>query len=176
MELLPNTSMIEHDGEKVFVAVSPCSWMNKHYGLQVKISLKPDAVNAESEFVIDKTFDAHDMPRAETYRAGKALGEKWIAENGTALLHARVAEWAANAAKLNEELAKIDKREAAALKRRDSRYKRQGFTHRVTAWIHPEHGDDFQRIAYVQSAPTPLEIAGILKSSTVGDDYVVTAL
>jgi hypothetical protein len=169
-------NVIDHNGEQVFFSVSPCSWMYPNYGLQVQLSLAENAVNAESEFILDKAFDAMKKPMPELEAAAKGMAEKWLAENGAAILHERVATWRARASEFDAEMQKEAKREAAAQKRRDKSHKAKGFTHRVNAWIHPDQGDDFERIAYVVGKPEKADIAKILSSSTVKDDYVVTEL
>jgi hypothetical protein len=171
-----NGNTIDHNGEQVFFSVSPCSWMYANYGLQVQLSLTENAVNAESEFILDKTFEAMKKPMQELDSAAKDVAEKWLAENGTALLHERVTTWRARAAEFEAKMQKDAKREAAAQKRSDKSHKAKGFTHRVNAWIHRAQGDDFERVAYVIGDPGKAEIAKIIRSSTVKDDYVVTVL
>jgi hypothetical protein len=160
----------------MFFSVSPCSWMYPNYGLQVQLSLAENAVNAESEFILDKAFDAMKKPMPELEAVAKDMAEKWLSENGTAILHDNVTSWRARAAEFKAEMEKDAKRDLAAQKRRDKSHKAKGFTHRVNAWIHPDQGDDFERIAYVVGKPEKADIAKILSSSTVKDDYVVTEL
>lgn len=167
---------IDFNGEQVIFRVSPCSWMHKGYGLQVGLSMKENAVNAESEFIRDESYEATDKPMEELDRAGRAFAEKWLAENGTALLHEHVAKWQAAKDEFDKEFAEEDKKAAAAQKRADARYKKKGYTHRVNAWIHPSQGDDFQSVSYVMGEPSEKDIAQILRRSEVKTDYVVTAL
>lgn len=59
----------------------------------------------------------------------------------------------------------------------DAFEKSRGYTHRLNAWIHPEAGgSDYQRVEYFKAQPTPAEIARVLTSSCVKDDFKVTAL
>ena len=174
--LQENRQAIEHNGEQVFFSVSPCSWMYPRYGLQVGISLTQDGVNAETEFVLDKGFDAIDKPMQHLNEAARTMVEKWLAENGTAPLHDLRAKWQAAKAQFAVEIEKDEKRTAAAREREDKRYKAKGYTHRIDAVIHPAHGDDHLSVSYVAGIPTEEDIARILFSSVVKSDYVVTEL
>lgn len=174
--LQETTNTIDHNGEQVFYSVSPCSWMNKHYGLQVQISLKPNAVNAESEFIRDKGIEATDKPKQELDAAAKVMVEKWLGENGTAILHENVAKWKAAAAEFAREFAAEDARFAAQQKKDDKKYKAKGYTHRVDAWIHPDDGDDYQTTTYFAGEPQKAEIDKLLRKSAVKNDYTVTEL
>lgn len=174
--LQQNRQTIDHNGEQVFFSVSPCSWMYPKYGLQVGISLTENAVNAESEFILDKGFNAMDKPMQDLDLAAKAMVEKWLTENGTAVLRERVVEWQASNAQFAKEMEQEEKRMAAEQKRSDQRHKAKGYTHRVNAFFHPEHGDDYMTVAYVVGKPDKAQIDKILRSSTVKDDYTVTEL
>lgn len=174
--LQENRQSIDHNGEKVFFSVSPCSWMKRGYGLQISISMAEYGVNAESEFVVDKSYEASDKPHEQLDAAGKVLAQKWLDENGTQPLHALAAKWHGTKEQFAVDIVAIEKREAAAQKRADKRHKTKGYTHRVNAVIHPEHGDDRITVSYIVGAPTDEDIAAILRASVVKDDYVVTEL
>jgi hypothetical protein len=177
MRMQETNNTINHNGEQVFFSVSPCSWMYKHYGLQVKISLKEHAVNAECEFILDKGIDATDKPKQELDDAAKVMVEKWLGENGTTLLHEHVAKWKAAKAKFDAEFAEEDARFAEQQKKDDKKHKAKGYTHRVDAWIHPtQGGDDYQTTTYFVGEPKKADIARLLRSSEVKNDYSVTAL
>lgn len=171
------TNIINHKGEQVFFSVSPCSWMKQGYGLQVQISMKEHAVNAESEFILDKSIEATDKSKQELDAAAKVMVEKWLGDNGTALLHEHVAKWKAVKAEFDAEFAEEDARFAAQQKKDDKKHKAKGYTHRVDAWIHPaQGGDDYQTTTYFVGEPKKADIAGLLRSSEVKDDYSVTEL
>ncbi len=174
--LQQNRQTIDHEGEQVFFSVSPCSWMYPNYGLQVGISLTQNAVNAVSEFIIDKGVEATNRPMQELDDAAKVMVEKWLSENGTKILHEKAAKWKVAAAEFAAESEKENKRMAAAQKRSDARHKAKGYTHRVDACIHPAHGDDYLTSTYVVCTPDKAQIDKILRSSVVKDDYVVTEL
>ncbi len=175
--LQQNRQTIEHNGEEVFFAVSPCSWMYPKYGLQVQISLKENAVNAESEFIIDKGIEAASKSKEEREAAAKVMVEKWLGENGTKILHENVAKWKVAAAEFAREIAEENERVAAQQQKDDKKYKAKGYTHRLDAWIHPENGgDDYMTVTYFVGAPTEAQIAKVLRSSEVKNDYTVTEL
>lgn len=177
MRMQETINTINHNGEQVYFSVSPCSWMNKGYGLQVQISLKEHAVNAESEFIHDKGIEATDKPKQELDDAAKVIVQKWLADNGTALLHEHVDKWKAAKAQFDAEFAEEDARFTAQQKEDDKKHKAKGYTHRVDAWIHPaQGGDDYQTTTYFVGEPKKADIAALLRSSEVKDDYSVTKL
>lgn len=171
-----NEVVVEHEGQQVFFSVSPCSWRNKNYGLQVKFSTVANAVNAESEFIRDKSFEASDKPKDVLDSAAKELVEKWLAENGTALLNEHVEKWGKTKAAFLADFAQEEKRAAAAQKRADTRYKKKGYTHRVNTIIHPSQGDDYEVVSYVSGEPSAKDIAVIMRKSEIKTGYAVTAL
>lgn len=166
---------------KLTVETSPCCWMHPNYGIQVQYRAEdgrswgyahapnePEA-KATKEFV-QELLEARLKPnKCETCQTphlfdkngnrGKQC-EKCFMKGVTAAYHKALAK----------ENAKIAKREA--------KLKKDGFTHRVTAWIHPEHGDDRQVDFYTKGEPTTNEIQAELKKakSQVLTDYTVTAL
>ena len=60
----------------------------------------------------------------------------------------------------------------------DAKRKEEGYTHRVSAWIHPDDGDDYQMEFWLKNTPTEAQIKALLKrnGSTVLDDYQIVAL
>jgi hypothetical protein len=177
MRMLQETdNTINHNGEQVFFSVSPCSWMNKGYGLQVQVSLKQNAVNAESEFIIDKGIEASSKPKQELEAAAKIMVEKWLAENGTSILHDSIAKWQVAKAEFARDIAAENERAAAQQKKDDKKYKAKGYTHRLDAWIHSDDGDDYQTTSYFAGEPQKAQIDKILRKSAVKDDYAITEL
>ncbi len=175
--LQENRQTIEHNAEKVFFSVSPCSWMYPNYGLQVQVSLSENAVNAASEFILDKAFDAMNKPLQDLDAAAKVMVEKWLSENGTTILHDKAAKWKVASAEFAREIADENERIAAQQKKDDKTRKAKGYTHRLDACIHPKHGgDDYLTTTYFVGAPTEAQIAKILRSSEVKNDYAVTEL
>ncbi|EHL24861.1 hypothetical protein KYG_00617 [Acidovorax sp. NO-1] len=58
------------------------------------------------------------------------------------------------------------------------RMAKQGYTHRVVAWVHPEEGDDIMESIYYKGIPQDADVRNRLrqKGSTVLDDYEVVPL
>jgi len=80
---------------------------------------------------------------------------------------------------LDARLAADMKKIATATRRRDLRYKKKGFTHKVRAWVHPSAGgDDYQLEIYAKGKPDAKTIKDALKreGSCILDDYVVEEL
>ena len=69
-------------------------------------------------------------------------------------------------------LAKAD----AKIAKRDKRMKAKGYTHKITAWIHPPTGSDYCIDHYIQRKPTKAEIAKLLIKSEIKDDFAVFEL
>jgi hypothetical protein len=81
--------------------------------------------------------------------------------------------------RLNAECAKATEKENKRFAKLDEKHKKQGFTHRVDAWIHPEAGGDDRQVSfYVKGEPTNELIQKQLKKSRSSklDDYMVVEL
>ena len=167
-----NTSkfLIENNGTKVFCEISPCSWMHAGYGLQVKISLKENANNAESEFILDKNIICVGVPLP--LKEANSMVTGWLEVNGIKPLQNSIDAWN----KASEEFEKERIIDAAKEAKRAAKRKVEGFTHRFSAWIHPTSGDDYSVEAFIKGVPTNTDIANLLKKSTVKDDYKITTI
>lgn len=165
---------IKFEGRAVYFEVSPCSWMNVGYGLQVKISSKEKpACNAESIFINDKTVSGiSEMPEETRDEYARHAVIEYLKANGIAPLDAAVTNWAAAQAKYAEEDKKIAAREVQEAAKR----KAEGYTHKVELWIHPRNGSDYQRAYFVKGEPSKTWIAGKLRLSVRKDDFSVTAI
>jgi len=75
-------------------------------------------------------------------------------------------------------LAQGQKKEQQKLARADSKFKKQGYTHRVDAWIHPASGGDDKLVSLYMVNPTDKQIQTELKkgNSCVLNDYKLTVL
>lgn len=167
-------------GVKLSLQVSPGSWMYPGYGLQVEITMagggnaylldKATPFAKATHTDLERLFDrvkviscckcgkpAFDPASIDTNREGKC--ESCFME-----------EWSADYAKLQEA-------ELAKLKKKDQEMKSNGYTHRVTAWIHGD-GDDEEVHIYMRTTPIDAQIRNELRSrgSQVLDDYEVSAL
>lgn len=168
--------VIPFQGREVFVAVSPCSWMYAGYGLQIRLSVKANAYNAEAEFVRERSIAAETMSRAELHAAATVLATQWLEMNGPAKLDKAVTDWAVKAAKFDKAIAKEARKEAKARLKRLTKLQEQGFTHVVDAWIHPKSGDDYQTEVCLSAAPDAADISRVLRPSTCKTDYKVSTI
>ena len=158
-------------GQTVFYEISPCSYMYGSYGLQLKVSLHKDACNAESEFLRDKA-----CVKADFDKRAKVMLAEFLDGKGIAKLQRNVKEYAKRLEKFKREWAAIEAKQAKEQAARDAKMIRQGYTHRIVAWIHPQAGDDYQVQAYSNGPFTKADIRDILKDSRAKNDYVVTDL
>ena len=167
---------IDHAGTTVHCSISPCSWMHVGYGLQVQISLVPNAANAESVFTVNKSVEATVPPLSQLVTLGTAHARHWLKINGLAPLISARDTWAAKAAGYAIERAKgqeaADKAQAAKL----AKYKAEGFTHHIVGWIHPRAGDDRMVEAFSKGEPSTVSIRQVLRGCTMKTDYNVTTL
>lgn len=171
-----NTFQTTHDNVTVHVSISPCSWMYPNYGLQIQLSLAPNACNAASRFANDKTLNAYNTKGQALVEMAQACAARWLAEHGTQPLRQAEADWAEALAGFEIENARSEekrkKKEAASIAKR----KAEGYTHRFIAVIHPKSGDDYMIEAFVQGAPTDVQITKLLAKSVVKNDYRVDVL
>ena len=69
------------------------------------------------------------------------------------------------------------KSEADIRRENDEAMKKEGYTHRVDAWIHPEAGgSDYPKQQYFKGEPSKKDIETLLAASCVKNDYKVTTL
>ena len=178
-------------GQFVGVTVDPCSWMYRGYPLQVscvglrtkatvsdrklsELDATPEQVQAMLEAGLsvepcDKCGQLHFFRNADKDHSPK------IAEANGDRMHTCEPCWLEQ---WEKEWKEIEAKEAAKEKKRDDKARRDGFTHKLVAWVHPPRGDDYQIVAYAKSEPTKAEIEAILRKrkSRRLDDYSVTLL
>lgn len=164
--------IIDCEGTKVYGTVSPCCWMHKGYGLQYQLTLREKGCNGESEFIHEKSMDVADRKKGFITVVASAHAVTWLGEHGLKPLQDRLAHFD----KVMADLKKESDKELKAIEKRDAAYKAKGYTHKVSAWIHPRSGDDYQVDAYVKGEPTKADIAELLKKSVVKNDYRVDPL
>jgi hypothetical protein len=85
---------VSFKGETVYYIVSQASF-NPGYGLQVKIALRPRAVNAESEFVHDKSIDLKGKNPSQVDDEAIKLVFKYLNKHGTDALAKAMKDWQA---------------------------------------------------------------------------------
>ena len=75
-------------------------------------------------------------------------------------------------------IAEEEKEMRKELEEDDKKALKDGYTHRVDAWIHPSSGDDRQISMYTIGKLTDVEVQALLKKkrSTILTDYKIIAL
>lgn len=154
----------------VYCEISPCSWMNQAYGMQVKLSLRKGASNAESVFLRWGTSYNDSCSDDVKSHVSEFIAQKRIIE-----IQKAEAEWAKASVELKARMrkseAKRKEEDAAMLAKR----KAEGYKYVVMAWIH-SHGDDKLIKGFFAKKPTKSEIAQLLKSSAIKTDYKIDKL
>lgn len=162
--------------------VSPCAWMYRGHPLQIRVQLPGGGwvFKQQKGVTWEQATEAHVVALAESIgvcacsRCGKpAFDPATVETNRNGLCEKCFLS------DLNAEYEAAKKKEEAAIKRRDARQKKAGFTHRVSAWIHPAAGgDDYQVDIYWKGEPTKAEIQVELKKqgSRVQTDHTIVAL
>ena len=180
-QLAKYTLTQEVEGVQLTASISPCSWIYDNYGLQVKVEM-PRGGNV---FVRDRATRIADATQADVERlfngvrickckrCGKpAFDPQSVETNRGGLCEACFVQ------DLDKEFQKATQAENRKLARLDAKRKKEGYTHRVSAWIHPDDGDDYQMEFWLKNTPTEAQIKALLKrnGSTVLDDYQIVAL
>lgn len=171
----------ELGGASLHAEISPCSWMYPSYGLQIKVTIKDggaaylrnaDVIWAQAR---KSDFDALTervaiLPCPRCSRP--AFDPKAVDTNRAGLCEDCFL------ADLNLEFAAAQAEEAQKVAEQDAEQVRSGSTHRVTAWVHPPQGDDYQLDIYFKGEPKPAEIHAELRKrrSRVLDDYQIVEL
>lgn len=171
-------------GYAMTVKVSPCSWMYQGYGLQVEYTAADGRFHG---FLNDKPRKVEDTTRADVQRlldgllapvkcsrceTGYLLGEDSKKYRGTLCEPC----WMDDFKKRCDADAEKERRRVA---RQDARMVKKGYTHRISAWVHPAGGgDDYLVDFYCKGEPTKEDVAKLLRKngSRVLDDYGVEAL
>ena len=78
--------------------------------------------------------------------------------------------------KLLEELKQSEEEKKRKVAKREQKMRKESYTHRLTAWIHPPRGDDYSIVTFKKGNFTDMDIANALRKSTVKDDYTVKVL
>lgn len=156
---------LTHAGKTVYINVSPCSWMDLHYGLQFSLSLRENAPNCACEFVLHK--EKAGMHKDDMLTFARVFAQEWLEDNGLSKLEAAIARTDA----MKAQFAKAADTEAALIQK----YKKQGFTHLFIGVVH-RNGDDKIVEAFSVGVPNAATIAKLLRGSAIKTDYKVEAL
>lgn len=168
-------------GIELKVSVSPCSWMNEGYGLQVEYT---SADRRSHGFIGDKKFDQANATKENVVEMLQT--HLTLQDCGTCKLPCLIDPKSNRGTScekcfmkaLRSEWDKEDALEEKKLEAEIAKMKKQGYTHRVAMWIHPASGDDYQMDVYTKGEPTTERIQDTLKKkrSKVLTDYQVIPL
>lgn len=167
------------DGVSLSAEISPCSWMYSGTALQIKVTMGSDGGTAYLraattwDKATEEDFDAlcqQVRTRACARCSKPAFDPDVVQTNRDGLCETCFM------GDLRAEYEKEVEKEKKRLTRKDAQMIKQGFTHRVDAWVHPAAGgDDFQVGFYFKGAPLKKDIQALLKKegSAGLDDYRV---
>lgn len=155
--------------------VSPCSWMNPTYGFQISVTMSEGGGKA---YVHEKELAFADATVGDMSRLLETIGVIACVKCGKPAFDPDTVRTNREKqcercfmAKLNAEFEEGRKKEARRTAENDAKYKKQGYTHRVDAWIHRNDGDDVA-VSYYMQDPTDAQIRAKLRKarSVVLDD------
>ncbi|WP_176000295.1 hypothetical protein [Burkholderia vietnamiensis] len=161
--------------------VSPCSWMNSKYGFQIKVTMSDGGGNA---FVHEKELAFADATVGDMSRLLETIGviscvkcSKPAFDPDTVRTNREKKCERCFMGELNAEFEKGREKAARRMAKNDEKYKKQGYTHRVDAWIHRDAGDDVA-VSYYMKDPTDAQIQAELRKarSVVLNDYKLVQL
>lgn len=161
--------------------VSPCSWMYPMYGFQISVTMSDSGGKA---YVHEKELAFADATVGDMRRLLETIGVISCVKCGKPAFDPNTLK--TNREKkcercfmgaLNAELEKEREKEVRRMAENDAKYKKQGYTHRVDAWLHRNDGDDVA-VSYYMKDPTDAQIRAKLRKarSAVLDDYKIVQL
>lgn len=169
-----------YNGVEFIATIDPCSWMYPGYGVQLTAKLQNGSTgtlnNKPLSFDAASTCDVQKMLSGVRLLACKTCGDSCFdpatvktnrdGQCNKCFMDQLRAELDADTQKENANIAKLDRK-----------YKKQGCTHRIEAWIHPARGDDFSILFWMKN-PTVEDIQTTIRKqkSTVLDDYKLIEL
>jgi len=181
-DLASYTKTFTQAGINFTVTVSPCSWMYPGYGLQVSIQ----GENFGQVMALNKPLDFADATPADvdalavvnlipcSNKCGRMAFDPAHHRTNRAG-QCEVCFLVALNAELESGLAEEKKEDAAC----DALMAKEGYTHKVVAWVHPsDGGDDYQLVMHSKGEMLPAEIEAALrkKKSRLTNDWKQTAL
>lgn len=168
------------DGVTLTAKVDPCAWMYENYGLQVSVFTdsgerihryrRDIKFHAATEDNVRALLDGVSLCACKT--CGKPTFSPAIAE------HLKGECQACITAEADAQFAKQQNADSQKLAEMDKKFKAEGFTHRVDAWIHPSAGGSDRMISFYIANQPKNYIESRLRNegSMVVDDYTLTAL
>ena len=172
----------EIDGVTFSIEVAPCSWLYPGYGLQIHVTMLDGGGNVD---IMDKTLPFAKATEADMLRLFRQVrvvkcsrcGKPAFDPETTGTNRCGLCE-ICFIKDLNEELQAAMDKEKKRMARMDTKRRKEGYTHRVDAWVHPQAGSDYQISLYVKGKPTAALIKRELTKlkSQVTNDYTVIEL
>lgn len=173
-------------GVKLRAEVSPCVFMYESYPLQMKITLHLSRGESLGDaYAADRTRTASSYTKADVERlldcvrimpcprcSAPAFDPATVETNRGGICEKCFLN------DLNAEYRAEVEAEQRKLAARDRRMKKKGMAVRVSAWVHPEAGDDYQVDWYYPYRPTSVEVRRRLlqAGSSVVQDYDIVGL
>lgn len=177
---VPDNFTIKHDGETVYVKISPYSYMNARDDdppehLKDKdesgfsISLIDGGPNITREF-FQLRQNYYDLKKSDIEKIAK----DYLKKHGLDALRKSIDDWKAHSSEFAKKMDKFDKAEA----KEDAAAKKKGMKFKVKAVVEPRAGSDFTIGWYSATKPTAAEMKKVLKSkgSESFTNYKITEL
>lgn len=169
-------------GIEVNVHVDPCAWMYPGYGFQFSYATVDgschNSIHGGRDLTVE-TATRGDVQRlldtvlkpAQCARCKVTYLFDPKSNRGTLCEKCWMEDWQKGVDALME-------KERRKVARKDANMLKKGYTHRITAWVHPTRGDDYAVDMYTKGQPSADYIRREIKKmgSRVDDDYSVTAL
>jgi len=135
----------EREGDiRLSADVSPCSWLNHDYGLQIQVTM----AGGGNVCVIDKAVKFADATEADVRRLLAIVRTKPCSRCGKTAFDPESVRTNRQGlceqcfmADLTAEFDKATAKEKKRMAKADAKYRATGHTHRVDAWIHTGGGD-----------------------------------
>jgi len=170
----------ESNGAQMTATIDRCAWMHPAYGLQLTVKMGnscPGTLNNKAlRFELATIEDIQQMLKGIRVVACKECAEP-VFDPATVLVNGQGKCFPCVMKELDAELEESTRLDADDIAQRDAKYKKEGCTHRVEAWVHPASGDDW-RVSFWIIDPTDEAIQEILRKETsqVLDDYTLFKL
>ena len=174
------------DGVILEAEVSPCVFMNPGYPLQLTVTLRgPTGKFLGNVYPVDRTKNASNFTDATVHRLLAAVRVKPCRRCSIPAFDPASVETNRDGlcepcflAELNARWSVAAKSERQLIVPHNRHMKQGGMNFRVTAWVHPDDGDDYLLDWYFPVQPTAARIRKLLveQHSAVLDDFEVIAL
>lgn len=164
------------EGASLKAEISPCSWMYPGYGLQLKVTLNEGCAYLKSKVTFEDATDELFLEMCDQVKLVKCSCGNAAFDPATIDTNRNGKCEPCFIADLNKEYEEAQKKEQQKILRMDKRRLKEGYTHKVVAWVHPSRGgDDYMIDIYYGAKPTDAQIKASLRKqgSRVLDDFKV---